>query len=100
VDFHFIQALHETRELADDHGDEPGWADLRQQVDRLLDRLTEDAGDPTTEAIRAQRIDRNAIPAEEAKVAIAALMAIHDRPDDEQLELARDAVQELEDALG
>lgn len=99
MDFHFIQALHETRELASEHRGEPGWDELREQVDRLLDQLTEDAGDPTTEAVGAQRIDRHAVPADEARVAIAALMAIHDRPDDQQLELARHAVQELEDAL-
>jgi hypothetical protein len=99
VDFHFIQALHETRELADEHAGEPGWEQLRGQVDALLERLTDDAGDPTTEALGAQRIDRSAIPAEEAALATAALMAVHDRQDDEQLELARNAVQDLEDAL-
>lgn len=100
MDFHLVQALHETTELADQHRDEPGWDDLRRQVDRILDQLGEQSGDPTHEAVGIDRIDRAAIDPGEAERAVAALMAVHDREDDEQLELAREALQDLEDALG
>jgi hypothetical protein len=99
VDFHLIQALHEARELADEHDAEGGWGELRNQVDAILERLTGDADDPSTEAVGAQRITRPPATPPEAERAIAALMAVHDLPDDRQLDLARDAVQDLEDAL-
>lgn len=100
MDFHLIQALHETRELADEHAGEDGWGQLRDQVEAILDRLTSDeTDDPTVEGPGAQRLVRPEATPPEAERAIAALMAVHDLPDDRQLDLARDAVQELEDAL-
>lgn len=99
--FNLIQALHETHELAEDHADEPGWTEVRQQVDDALERLTHGAGDPTTEAIGVQRIDRTvALDQEQAELAAAAMAALHDRPEPEQLELARAALQQLHDAIG
>lgn len=98
--FNLIQALHETRALASDHDDDAAWVALGAQVDAVLDELTEDAGDPTTEALGAQRIDRSrTVAPEEAQLAAAALMAVHDRPEEEQLELARAAVEDLADAI-
>lgn len=99
MDYHLIQALHETRELADEHEGEDGWAQLRDQVDRILDRLTLDGDDPTTERLGAQRIARPAVTPPEAERAIASLMAVNEMPDDRRLDLARDAVQDLDDAL-
>lgn len=103
MDFHLVQALHETRELADEHdGDDggAGWRELRDQVDAILTRLTDDDADATTsEGPGAQRIVRPDVTPPEAERAIAALMAVHDLPDDRQLDLARDAVQDLDDAL-
>jgi hypothetical protein len=99
--FNLIQALHQTHELAEDHGDEPGWTEVRQQVDDALERLTHGAGDPTTEAIGVQRIDRTvALDEEQAELAAAAMAALHDRPEPEQLELARAALQQLHEAIG
>lgn len=99
--FNLIQALHETHELAEDHGDDPGWTEIRNQVDEVLDQLTHGAGDPTTEAIGVQRIDRTvAVDEEQAELAAAAMTALHDRPEPEQLELARAALQQLHDAIG
>ncbi len=67
----------------------------------VLGQLTEDAGDPTTEAIGVQRIDRTvAVDEEQAHLAAAAMAALHDRPEPEQLELARAAIQQLDDAIG
>lgn len=100
MDFHLVQALHETVELAQRHEDEPAWSELREQVEGLLGRLGEASGDPTTEAVGFDRIDRAVIDPGEAERAVAALMAVHDREDDEQLELAREALQDLEDAIG
>lgn len=99
MDFHLVQALHEARELADEHDGDDGWGELRDQVDRILARVTGDADDPSTESVGAQRITRPDVTPPEAERAIAALMAVHDLPDDRQLDLARDAVQDLEDAL-
>ena len=100
MDFHLVQALHETIDLALRHPDDPSWAELRDQVERVLDRIGESSGDPTTEAIGIDRIDRSVIDPEQAERAVAALMAVHDREDHEQLELAHEAIQDLEDALG
>lgn len=95
-----IQALHETRELTAEHPDHPGWTDLRARIEAILDKLTEDAHDPITEALGAQRLDRTReIATEQAQLAVAALMALHDRQRDEQLELARAAVEDLADSI-
>jgi|GEM_PF-5596635 len=99
--FNLIQALHETHELAEDHGDDPGWAEVRERVDEVLDQLTAGAADPTTEQIGVQRIDRTVqVDEEQAELAAAAMAALHDRPEPEQLELARAALQQLHDAIG
>lgn len=99
--FTLIQALQETRELASDHADDPDWVQIHTQVQQVLDRLTEDAGDPTTEALGAQRLDRTVpIDEEQAELAAAAMAALHDRPEPEQVELARAALQQLDDAIG
>ncbi|TVR30728.1 MAG: hypothetical protein EA388_14205 [Nitriliruptor sp.] len=99
--FALIQALQETRELASDHADDPEWQQIHDQVDQVLDRLTEDAGDPTTPALGAQRIDRTVrLDQEQAELAAAAMTALHDRPEPEQVELARAALQQLDDAIG
>ncbi len=99
--FNLIQALQETHELASDHaGEDPGWAEVRAHVDELLDQLTDQAGDPTTEALGAQRLDRTVeLDQEQAELAAAAMAALHDRPEPEQLELARAALQQLSDAI-
>lgn len=100
MDFHLIQALHETRELAEEHDGEPGWRELRDQVDGILERLTGDGDDASyTEPVGAKRMVRPDVTPPEAERAVAALMAVQDLPDDRQLDLARDAVQDLEDAL-
>jgi len=101
--FNLIQALEETRELASDHaGEEPDWADVQSQVDDLLDQLTEGGHDAATTAeLTARRIDRTvALDEEQAELAAAAMAALHDRPEPEQLELARAALQQLNDAIG
>lgn len=101
VIFTLIQALQETRELASDHADDPDWQQIHRQVQQVLDQLTEDAGDPTTEALGAQRLDRTVtIDEEQAELAAAAMAALHDRPEPEQVELARAALQQLDDAIG
>jgi hypothetical protein len=99
VDLHLIQALHETRGLADRHADEPGWDTLRTRIDAVLAAVTDDARDPTTESIGVQRIDRAALPADTSGV-VAALTALHDHPVPEQLERATAAVDDLGDAVG
>lgn len=97
--FTLVQALQETRSLSEDHGDDPAWLALREQIDAVLARLTEeDSGDPIAPD-RAGRLVRTGVDEEEAELAAAALMAVHDRPQEEQLELARAAVEELADAL-
>ena len=98
--FNLVQALQETRSLADDHPDDPAWDALRSQIDDVLAVLTDDdsVGDPI-EPDGTGRLVRTDIDVEEAQMAAAALMAVHDRPQEEQLELARAAVENLADAL-
>jgi hypothetical protein len=99
--FTLIQALQETRALAGDHLDDPEWQQVHDEVDAVLDRLTEDADDPTTPALGAQRLDRTVtLDEEQAELAAAAMAALHDRPEPEQIELARAALQQLDDAIG
>lgn len=99
--FALIQALQETRALASDHADDPEWQQIHDEVDQVLDRLTEDAADPTTPALGAQRLNRTVtLDQEQAELAAAAMAALHDRPEPEQIELARAALQQLDDAIG
>ncbi len=89
--------------MASDHADEePGWADVRSQVEDLIDQLTEGGHDrATTSELTARRLDRTvALDQEQAELAAAAMAALHDRPEPEQLELARAALQQLGDAIG
>ena len=99
MDFHLVQALQETRRLAEDHAGEEGWDELGREVDDVLAKLTTDADDPTTPSLGAQRLDATVELPDDAHLAAAALTAVHDRPEPEQLELARDAVQHLHEAI-
>ncbi len=99
--FTLIQALQQTRELAGDHAEDSGWQQIHSEADQLINRLTDNAGDPTTPAIGAQRLKRTIrVDEEQAELAAAAMAALHDRPEPEQLELARAALQQLDDAIG
>jgi hypothetical protein len=99
VTFNLVQALQETRALTEDHPDDPAWMALQARVDAVLDQLTDDAKDPTTPALGSQRLRRPPIEVEEAELAAAALMAVHDRPERHQLDLATAAVDDLADAI-
>jgi hypothetical protein len=99
VTFNLVQALQETRALTEDHPDDPAWMALQARVDAVLDQLTDDAKDPTTPALGSQRLRRPPIDVEEAELAAAALMAVHDRPERHQLDLATAAVDDLADAI-
>lgn len=93
--------MQQTYELASDHDGDPGWAEIRDHVQRVLDQITDDADDPTTEALGAQRLNRTVdIDEEQAQLAAAAMVALHDRPEPEQLELARAAIEQLDEAIG
>lgn len=94
--FNLVQALQETRALTEDHPDDPAWMELQARVDGVLDRLTEDATDPTA----TQHLRRPPIESDQAELAAAALMAVHDRPERHQLDLALAAVDDLADAIG
>lgn len=95
--FNLIQALQETRELADDHPDNPEWEQLRTRIDEVIDAIDEDADDPSQSKDAAARTSHMAVDPTHADLAAAALMAVHDRPEEEQLELARAAVEDLAD---
>ncbi len=97
--FNLIQALQETRALSEDHPDDPAWQQLRSRIDEVIGELTEDADDPTTEVPGADRLVRPEIDETHTELAAAALMAVHDRPEEEQLELARAAVEDLADEI-
>jgi hypothetical protein len=101
--FNLVQALYETRSMADDHPDDERWQSLREKVDHVLGRLTDQAGvgEPISPDMPVGRLDRDGPHAasEEADRAAAALMAVHDRPEPEQLDLASAAVDDLADTL-
>ncbi|MFA9431784.1 hypothetical protein [Egicoccus sp. AB-alg2] len=106
-DFQIVQVLRESRELAsrngadDEHADS-GWRELAGRLDRIMDRMGIDGGEPATRpAMGMDRIDRGgfALEPDTADRAVASLMALGDRPDQDQLELANQAVRDLEDSL-
>lgn len=93
--FNLIQALQETRELADDHPDDPEWSRLRSRIDEVIDEI--DDSDPATAPNGHARVSLATVDPTHADLAAAALMAVHDRPEEEHLELARAAVEDLAD---
>lgn len=97
--FNLVQALQETRALTEDHPDDPSWMGLQARVDAVMAQLIGDAEDPTISAVGSQRLRRPPIDVEEAELAAAALMAVHDRPERHQLDLALAAVDDLADAI-
>ena len=100
VDFTLIQALQETREMAASHDEEPGWERIEARVERLLDLLTEEVGDAAIKEGGVDRINRQAIDQEAAQRAVAALLAVADRTVGDELELADEALADLEDTIG
>jgi hypothetical protein len=100
MDFTLIQALQETRELAAAHTGEPGWDRVLARVESLLDRLTEQVDDAAIKEGGADRINREVIDQEAAGRAVAALLAVADRTVGDELELADEALEDLEDAIG
>jgi hypothetical protein len=100
MDFNLIQALQETRELASSHDGEAGWDRVQARVERLLDRLTHEVDDAAIKEGGVDRINRDAIDQESAGRAIAALLAVADRTVGDELELADEALEDLEDAVG
>jgi hypothetical protein len=100
ADFHLVQALHTTRELAADR-DGSGWTELAGRTDRILDALGVDGEEAAYRPeVGIDRIDRTIeVDVDTADRAAASLMALHDRPDEDQLELANRAVRDLEDAV-
>ena len=97
--FNLVQALTEARSLAADHAGDPSWDALAVRVDAVIDRLTDDVEHPPMPVAGGRRLTRPRIDVEDAELAAAALMAVHDRPEDQHLELATAAVEELADAL-
>jgi hypothetical protein len=102
VDFSLIQALQETRELAASHEGEPGWDRVQARVERLLDRLTIEVDDVAVGEGQGgiDRIDRELIDQQAAERAVAALLAVADRTVGDELDLADEALEDLEDAIG
>ena len=94
--FNLIQALQETRDLADDHPDDPEWSRLRSRIDEVIDEIDDD-GDPAVSPNGRARVSHATVDPTHADLAAAALMAVHDRPEEEHLELARAAVEDLAD---
>ncbi len=97
MDLQLVQALDATRQLAATRDER--WRELGAQAQRLLDRLGTGAGDPLDSPLGHQRLKRRVLPTEATNRALGAMMAVADRDTDEQLELAGDALRELEQAL-
>lgn len=107
-DFQVVQVLHQSRELAasrlasDDTDQDSGWRELDGRLERIIDRLGVDGSEPSRAPVAGMdRIDRNSFTIEQDTTdhAVASLMALADRPDEDQLELANRAVRDLEDSL-
>ncbi|GGI08032.1 hypothetical protein [Egicoccus halophilus] len=106
-DFQLVQVLHESRNMAaangafEDDGDS-AWRELGGRIDRILDRLGVDGGEPATRpAAGMDRLERSSFPVEldTTDRAVASLRALGDRTDRDQLELANRAIRDLEDVL-
>lgn len=99
--FHLVSALHQTREIAAERDDTSGWRELGGRAERILATL--DAGDDEDPngppAAGIERIDRNRVDEDTADLALASLMALFDRDDEDQLELALESVRDLEAAI-
>lgn len=104
-DFQLVQVLSESRELATSRADDDGgsgWRELAGRLDRILDRLGVGGSEPSRAPVAGMdRIDRDSFSVEVDTTdrATASLMALADRPDEDQLELANRAVRDLEDSL-
>lgn len=101
-DLHLIQALHVTKTMIDREsrsGD--AWNGLQLEVDAAIDLLTERSGDVSYERNQVgDRHGRVATHGDAVDRVRGALMAVHDRPEDESLiASARDAVADLRQAL-
>ena len=88
MDFHFVQALKRTRVVIDEYrGSDEVWDELAQVVEDLHDRMTLEEHD-------GARLERAEEGATEQR-AVAALMALDDRPTDEHARTALDALRDL-----
>ncbi len=89
MDFHFLQALERTRTVVAQHrgSGEGVWDDLASVVEDLHDRMTVHQHD-------GQRLDRAEAGADEEE-AVAALMALDDRPSPATAGAALEALRSL-----
>lgn len=102
-DMQLVQALTETRRLAEGRTDDPGWQELHERTDRMLEVMgSVESGEPQEATFAGvDRIDRRGIQldAEDADRVAASLMALSDRPDDRQVEQANETLRSVEEGL-
>ncbi len=94
---HLVQALEDGRALAQERDDLPGWRALEGSTGRILDELDGDEVDPAysdlaeTEGTLGPDLDADVVDR-----VVASITALQETPDEEQLELALQALSELE----
>ena len=99
-DHELVQALTDARILADGRGDHTGWRELAGRLDRILEAIGVEGWDPITAPATEGQDDQPAVGQDTADHAAASLLALLDRPDEDQLALANRALRALETGLG
>lgn len=102
-DMQLVQALNETRRMSATRTEDPGWRELHERVDRILEAIGEsvrgEPAEPPTAGMN--RVDRHVIQIdpESADRVAASLMALTDRPDDRHVDLANETLRSVEEDL-
>jgi hypothetical protein len=94
---HLVQALQDGRALAEQRDDLAGWKALYGSTTRILERLdTEDVDPAYTEMAETDGTLGPDLDPDVVDRAVGSLTALEEVPDTEQLELALQALEELE----
>jgi hypothetical protein len=99
-DHELVRALTDTRRLVDEQQDDAAWRELGGRIDRILEAVGVEGLDPTSAPAIDDGSDRPTVGQGTADSATASLRALLDRPDEDQLALANQAVRDLETGLG
>jgi hypothetical protein len=99
-DHELVRAMTDACRLADEQGDaDTAWRELGGRLARVLERIGVRDLDPTTAPALDDGGDRPTVGQGTADGATASLRALLDRPDEDQLAIANQAVRDLEAGL-
>jgi hypothetical protein len=98
-DHELVRALTDARRLVDDQPEDAAWRELAGRLDRILEVVGVEGLDPTSAPAVDAGTDRPTVGQGTADNATASLRALLDRPDEDQLDLANQAIRDLETGL-